>query len=66
MDDQDTIVIEETQGAAPLQGLSLGDIIKYGPVVQKVIDLIVILKGEGGFDVKVGPIRKHIEVTDLP
>lgn len=64
MDDQDTIVIEETQGAAPLQGLSLGDIIKYGPVVQKVIDLI--LKGEGGFDVKVGPIRKHIEVTDLP
>lgn len=63
MDDQDTIVIEETQGAEHLQGLSMGDIIKYGPVVQKVIDLI--LKGTGGFDVKLGAIRKHIEITDI-
>lgn len=57
------IEIQETQGAGPLQGLGLGDIIKYGPVIQKVIELVT--SGEGEFDVKVGAIRKHIAVTNL-
>ena len=55
------IEVQETPGAAP--GISFGDLIKWAPVLQKVIQLL--MSGEGEFDVKAGAIRKHIKITNL-
>lgn len=57
------IVVAEQAPGAVAPGLGLGDIIKYGPVLSKLISLLT--SGEGEFDVKIGSIRKHVSVTNI-
>lgn len=52
---------DDAPGAAP--GISFPDIIKYGALLQKLIEILA--QGEGGFDVKFKGIRKHVEITNL-
>lgn len=63
MGNEELEIKDDAPGAAPVQGLGLGDIIKYGPVIQKVIQILTT--GEGEFDVKVGGIRKHVAISNL-
>jgi len=61
MDNQEIVIQEDAPGAAP--GISFGDILKYGALLTKLIEILTA--GEGGFDVKFKGIRKHVEITNL-
>lgn len=63
METEELEIKEDVPGAAPVPGLGLGDILKYGTLLEKIIPLLV--SGEGEFDFKFHGIRKHIAITNL-
>ena len=54
-------VDEQAPGVAP--GIGLGDILKYYPVLMKIMEIAAA--GEGEFDLKVGHVRKHVAITNI-
>ena len=64
MDTQELEIKEDAPGARQAPGLGLGDIIKYGDLLAKII--AILAAGEGEFDFKYHGIRKHVQITNIP